>query len=138
LNVYLDTSVVLRVLLGQPARLSRWGGWQRGYSSEILGVEARRAVDRLRLESSLDDRAVAALQQEIGSLEAAIAVVEVDSMVLRRAGLPMPTVVKTLDAIHLATALLLVERHGVDLVFATHDLQQATAAQALGFRCIGC
>ncbi len=57
--------------------------------------------------------------------------------VLRRALLPMGTVVRTLDALHLASALLLRERQGFDLTFATHDRQQAAAAQALGFECIG-
>jgi hypothetical protein len=49
----------------------------------------------------------------------------------------MGTVVKTLDALHVATALLLSERRGLDLTFATHDAQQATAARALGFACVG-
>jgi uncharacterized protein len=57
--------------------------------------------------------------------------------ILRRAALPMPTVVKTLDAIHLASALLFQERTGDSLTFATHDLQQATCARALGFKIIG-
>ena len=56
---------------------------------------------------------------------------------LQRAALPMPTVVKTLDGIHLATALLLRERRNISLTFATHDDQQATAARALGFDFVG-
>ena len=50
---------------------------------------------------------------------------------------PMPTVVKTLEAIHLASALLFEERHEVGLVFGTHDRSQATAARALGFDVVG-
>jgi hypothetical protein len=46
-------------------------------------------------------------------------------------------VVKSLDALHLASAMLLRERLRVTLVFATHDPQQARAARALGFDCIG-
>ena len=57
--------------------------------------------------------------------------------VLQRAQLPMATVVKTLDAIHLASALLLRERRSVTAVFATHDPQQARGARALGFECVG-
>jgi hypothetical protein len=49
----------------------------------------------------------------------------------------MATVVKTLDALHLASAMLLRERHGLTLVFATHDPQQARAARGLGFECVG-
>jgi hypothetical protein len=45
----------------------------------------------------------------------------------------MPTIVKTLDAIHLASAIVIRERRGIELLFATHDTQQAIAARALGF-----
>jgi hypothetical protein len=51
--------------------------------------------------------------------------------------LPLATVVKTLDAIHLASPMLLGERRGVELSFATHDRQQARAARAVGVDCIG-
>jgi hypothetical protein len=49
----------------------------------------------------------------------------------------MVTVVKSLDALHLASAMLLRERLRIALVFATHDPQQARAARTLGFDCIG-
>jgi hypothetical protein len=48
----------------------------------------------------------------------------------------MPTIVKTLDAFHLTTAVALRQRRAIDLLFATHDYQQATAARALGFTCL--
>jgi hypothetical protein len=57
--------------------------------------------------------------------------------VLDRAGSSFPLPVKTLDAIHLATALQLRERRYQELVFATHDRQQGRAAAALGFEVIG-
>lgn len=135
--VYLDTSTVLRVVLAQGERLPGFGRWERAYSSELLGLEMRRVLDRLRLESALDDLGLAAAQQETAKLERAINRMRLDRAVLRRAAMPMPTVVKTLDALHLATALLLQERRGLDLVFATHDAQQAVAARALGFEAIG-
>ena len=45
----------------------------------------------------------------------------------------MPTAVKTLDAIHLASALLLAEQRESDVMFGTYDRRQGTAARALGF-----
>ena len=66
-----------------------------------------------------------------------IGLISLTRTVLRRAALPMPTVVKILDAVHLASALLFQERRGDGLIFATHDLQQATGARALGFEVIG-
>jgi predicted nucleic acid-binding protein len=136
-TVYLDTSTVLRILLRQPKPLAIWARWDRAYASELLHVEACRVIDRLRLEGALDDEGVADVRQELGRVESAIAAVALSRPVLERAALPMATVVKTLDAIHLASAMLLRERRGVELSFATHDPQQARAARALGFDCIG-
>ncbi len=134
--VYLDTSVILRPLLGQKHPLN-WSDLKMAYSSEILGLEARRVIDRLRLESALDDVGVMEAHRELDRIERYIGTVAVTRGLLRRAALPMPTVVKTLDAIHLTSALMLQETLSTRLAFATHDLQQATAAYALGFRVIG-
>ncbi len=50
----------------------------------------------------------------------------------------MATPVRTLDAIHLVTALMVRERTAdMELVFATHDERQASAAEALGFAVVG-
>ena len=137
MTVYLDTSTVLRILLRQPKPLAIWAEWDRAYASELLHVEACRVIDRLRLEGALDDQGVADARQQLGRIESAIASVALSRPVLQRAALPMATVVKTLDAIHLASAMLLRERRGIELSFATHDPQQARAARALGFDCIG-
>jgi predicted nucleic acid-binding protein len=136
-RVYLDASAVLRVLLRQAKALTTWGRWDAAYSSELLGLEARRVLDRLRLAAALDDHGVADAHRGLARIERAIGAVPVTRPVLQRAGLPMPTAVKTLDAIHLASALLLRERRVPSLVFVTHDPQQARAARALGFECLG-
>ena len=49
----------------------------------------------------------------------------------------MPTELGTLDALHLATAVLWRQMSGVDLVMATHDLALGMAAQAHGFPVVG-
>ena len=133
---YLDTSVILRPLLGQRNILS-WKNWESVFSSDLLGLEARRVFDRLRLEAALDDLGVAKAHQELARIEQFIGRVPLTRNLLRRATLPMPTIVKTLDAIHLTSALVLQESGRGAVVFATHDLQQATAARALGFEVAG-
>ena len=137
MNVYLDASAVLRVLLRQAKPFAAWGRWDAAYSSELLGVEARRVIDRLRVQAALDDRGLAVAHGALAQIERTIGGIPVTRPVLQRAGLPMPTVVRTLDAIHLASALLLRERRLPSLVFVTHDPQQARAARALGFDCLG-
>ena len=49
----------------------------------------------------------------------------------------MPTELGTLDAIHLATALLWREMTGEDLTMATHDGALAIAAEAHGLPVVG-
>ena len=133
--VYLDTSVVLRPLLDQPKRLSFWGEWEAAYSSELMGVECRRVIDRLRLESIFDDREVAEAIERLIQIEKAIKRIRLNKSIIRAASQTMPTIVKTLDAFHLTSAIAVRERRSLELLFATHDNQQATAARALGFTC---
>lgn len=137
MNVYLDTSTVLRVLFRQPERLAIWGRWERAYSSELLHVEACRAIDRLRLEGAVTDDDVAEARVQLAKIESSISEITLSRPVLHRAALPMATAVKTLDALHLASAMLYRERRQIELAFATHDPQQARAARALGFECVG-
>ena len=137
MTVYLDTSTVLRVVLGQAKPLAIWGKWDEACASELLGVEARRALDRLRLEGALDDDQVGAFHAALARIERTVDGIRLTRLVLARAALPMATPVKTLDALHLASALLWRERRGPDLIFATHDPQQARAARGLGFDCVG-
>ena len=49
----------------------------------------------------------------------------------------MPTALRTLDAIHVASALMFRENKGCVVTFATHDLQQSLAARSFGFPVIG-
>ena len=131
--VYLDSGVVLRPLLGQPCRLQAWGKWTAAYSSELVGLECRRAIDRLRLEGLYDDERVARATGELIRIERTIKRIRLSRSILQGASRTMPTVVKTLDAIHLSIAIALRDRRRIELLFATHDTQQATAARALGF-----
>jgi hypothetical protein len=136
MTVYLDSSVVLRPLLNQPRQLESWGKWTQAYSSELLGVECRRAIDRLRLEGLFDDGQVAEAMEQLGRIERTIKRIRLGKSIIQASSQTMPTIVKTLDAVHLASAVAIRNRRGIELLFATHDSQQATAAKALGFTCI--
>ena len=134
--VYLDTSVVLRPLLDQSRKLSSWGEWEDAYSSELMGVECRRVIDRLRLESIFHDKEVAQAIERLIQIEKTIKRIRLNKSIIHAASKTMPTIVKTLDAFHLTSAIAVRERRGVELLFATHDTRQATAARALGFTCL--
>src|SRR5262249_54556605 len=134
--LYLDTSVVLRPLLDQPKKLSTWGQWDAAYSSELMNVECRRVIDRLRLEAAFDDKGVAEAIEQLTRIQRTMRQIRLTRSIIHAASQTMPTIVKTLDALHLASAIAIRERRNIDLMFATHDSQQATAARALSFTCI--
>jgi predicted nucleic acid-binding protein len=129
---------MLRMALGQPDALKAWPQIQRGVSSALTAAECLRTLDRLRIRKGLADSEVAARRAAILLLVSSLdEVVEIDAAVLDRAAQPMPTQLPTLDAIHLATALLWKEMTQSDLVMATHDRSLALGAQAHGLRVVG-
>ncbi len=134
---YIDASVLLRVALGQPDALPEWRQIDRGVTSALAMTECLRTLDRLRLRAKLADAEVAARRATVLALIASLEVVEIDSVVLDRAAQPMPTELGTLDAIHLATALLWKDLARADLTMATHDTALALGAQAHGLRVVG-
>jgi predicted nucleic acid-binding protein len=134
---YIDASVLLRVALGQPGKLAEWSRIRQGVSSALLTTESLRTLDRLRVRAALADAEIAKRRATILRLVASLELVEIDAIVLDRAAQPMPTELGTLDAIHLATALLWREMTGGALVMATHDTALALGAEAYGLPVVG-
>lgn len=134
---YLDSSVLLRVILGQRDALKEWGRVTQGIASALAEVECLRTLDRLRLTEGYTDEVIAARRAAVYRLMEAMEVVEITHTVLSRASQPLPTALGTLDAIHLATAMMWKERTAKDLAMATHDAALAVAAKASGLRVVG-
>jgi predicted nucleic acid-binding protein len=134
---YVDASVLLRVALRQSDALPEWRDIQQGVSSALIMTESLRTLDRLRLRAKLSDEDVASRRATILQLIASLELVEIDTAVLDRAAQPMPTELGTLDAIHLATALLWKEMTHVPLRMATHDGALGLAAKAHGLPVVG-
>jgi predicted nucleic acid-binding protein len=134
---YVDSSVLLRMALGQPNALAEWRQIDRGVSSALISTESLRTLDRLRVRAALPDTEVAKRRATILNLIGSLELVEIDATVLDRAAQPMPTELGTLDAIHLASALLWKDATGIDPVMATHDGALGLAAQAHGLKVVG-
>lgn len=132
MNVYIDSSVLLRITLGEPDALRAWSRIVSPTSSELIRIETRRTIDRARIERRLDDADVSPLRSDLLSTIEAFALVPLSDAVRTRAAEPFPTLVGTLDAIHLSSALLAREQVR-DVVFATHDRGLEMAARSLGF-----
>jgi predicted nucleic acid-binding protein len=134
---YLDSLVVLRVVLGQRGSLREWKAVETGVASALLEVECVRTLDRLRLLEGIAEGEIARRREVVYRIVEALTVIEPTRPVLARAAQPLPVALGTLDAIHLATALLWRERSDTELVMATHDAALGLAARAVGFRVIG-
>ncbi len=138
MRAYLDSSVILRVVLGQPDRLAEWPKIASGVASRLVEVECLRTLDRLRLTNArIGDEDLAMRRAAVFRVLEALQIVEVSPAILSRAAQPMPSPLGPLDAIHLASAQLWRSSYGPDLVVATHDRALAIAAIGDGFRVVG-
>lgn len=121
--IYLDTSVALAHLLAEdrqpPASL-----WQEELvSSRLLQYE---------LWTRLNARGLAQSHREAATdLESRISYLELVPPVLERALEPFPLPVRTLDALHLASALFL-QKRSQQLQLATYDDRLLRAATEVG------
>lgn len=137
---YLDSSVLLRIVLREPDRLAEWEQITVPITSALTRVEMARTMDRSAVLQTADEAELAEKQSEIADLLRRIDVIALDDSVLDESARPLPVVLGTLDAIHLASALLYRASQPQEedpIVLATHDKQLATAARALNFEVIG-
>ncbi len=130
MKVYVDSSVVLRWLLQQPGAIQNWGGWELAVTSELTRVETRRSLDRFRLQGKLSGEDAARTLVSFRLATEGFKQIRIQPAILERAASPLSTVLGTLDAIHLATALAWIEESGDTLTFLTHDRELAIAATA--------
>jgi predicted nucleic acid-binding protein len=118
---YVDASALVKLVVEEPgsdAMLRWYVESERIVTSRVGVVETSRATRRRQLEP-----------QRLRQVIASIAVIEFDAVIGDRAAALPPSTMKTLDAIHVATALEL----GSTLdAFVTYDERLAEAARAAG------
>ena len=134
---YIDTSALLRIVLREPGALDDLRSYDGLVSSELIGVESARTIDRLRMQGTLSMDEAAERAAAVNEWLEAIDLVLLRPPVLSRASEPMPMPIGSLDAIHLATALIWRDRIGPLPELATHDGVLGTAARAFGFEVRG-
>jgi predicted nucleic acid-binding protein len=125
-TVYLDTSVLGRVLLDEPdtpAIRRELGRFERHISSALLSVE----LHRLGLRENMLTYAAELLSGQV--------LIPLDEEILTAAETIAPPTVATLDAIHLATAVSLSNAGKLDALM-TYDKQLAIGAREHGLEVI--
>ena len=127
---YLDSSAIVKLVVEEPESRALRRHLRRRHplvTSALARTEVLRALVLEGAEGLARGRAV------LARLE----LIRVSDRVLSAAGGMLPPELRSLDAIHLASALLWKDAAGVEPVMATHDAALALAAQAHGFPVIG-
>lgn len=122
--IYLDTSVALAHLLAedlQPAA-ALWS--ETIVASRLLEYELWTRIHARGL--------LASHGEAVRALLARIALIELAQPVLERALTPFPVAIRTLDALHLASADFM-RRQGQDVAIASYDERTLEAARRLKF-----
>lgn len=138
MTIYVDSSVVVRIVTRQPATLAALDPLGEAIASTLIEVEVPRAIDFLRHAGKLSDEEAAIAAADARALLRGFDLLEIDAAVRLRAAGPLAMPLRSLDAIHLASALRWQEHHpDEELTFATHDERLARAAQAHGLGVVG-
>ena len=138
MSVYVDSSVLVRLVARQPRALTNLGGLGQPVASTLIEVEVPRALELLRHAAKLTDNDAATAAADARALLRRFALIEMDAPLRLRAAGPLGAPLRSLDAVHLASALRWRDQHPDEpLTFATHDERLARAAQANGLTVIG-
>jgi predicted nucleic acid-binding protein len=140
LIVYLDTSVILRIVLKEPNQLGSWNEISHGVTSELSTAECHRVLYRLHASGRLSDSAFQLALNYSDQILLRLTIVNVTAELIQTAAGPLPGALGTLDALHLVSAMNFRERLADDeppLFFGTHDRALAVAARLSKFNVLG-
>ncbi|HEX6589815.1 MAG TPA: type II toxin-antitoxin system VapC family toxin [Longimicrobiales bacterium] len=122
--IYVDTSVVLAQLFAED-RIPPAALWRESLvSSRLLEYELWTRMRARRVPA----QGVDAARDLLGR----IALLDLSRELVARVIEPFPAPLRTLDALHLASAHFLAGQ-GIDVRIATYDERMVTAAKAMGF-----
>jgi len=117
--------------------LPQWNLIDRIISSVLLRIECARTIERLRMVNKAAADRLLEYRVITAALTDKAELVAIDESILELAEGEFSAALKSLDAIHLASAIWWRNRHHLDLAFATHDRTLARAARAAGFEVLG-
>ena len=137
MTAYVDTSVLLRLVLREAGALEELRSYDGLVSSELIAVESARTIDRLRSHGALSTEEAAVRARAVSEWLEAVDLVLLRPPVLSIASEPLHVPLGTLDALHLATALIWRDRIGPLPIVATHDTALGMAARTFGFEVRG-
>lgn len=131
---YLDSSVLISIAFQEPGHLTRIESFGSLISSRILMAECLRTLLRLQHAQYISEDEFVQKSEFFQKAFRSITLIDVSKSILDRSMQSFGIHVKTLDAIHLSSALLWRESKKEEVSFLTHDDKQSKAARVLGFQ----
>ncbi|HDQ13806.1 MAG TPA: PIN domain-containing protein [Sediminispirochaeta sp.] len=131
---YVDTSVLLRHILLGDSSIKHLLACERIISSELLEIESRRVIHRYRIDGEIDDEGFVKANTRLNEILSGISLLALSSAVKKRAMGAFPVHVKTLDALHIASALVYTDTSPEQTVLIfSYETGLNRCAYALGF-----
>jgi predicted nucleic acid-binding protein len=125
--LYLDASALVKLVITEPESAAL----RMFISGDPLLISSRIGAVELRRVAARQDEQPA--EPQVDAVLANMLVVEVDELVAASAGTVAPTYLRTLDAIHLASAVTLAPELDA---FVTYNARLADAARAAGLNVV--
>lgn len=137
-SVYLDTSAYLSVLLHESPwlRVQNHLKGKSYYTSSILFLEAHRCLIRCSREKLLSGEEFTILFKRLNEDQNLFVIKDVTLDLCFDYTFPAVSLPKSLDVIHIRTALWFQETENLKLEFVTCDETQALSAKELGLKTI--
>jgi len=130
---YLDSSVLLRYILLGDEGIKQVFDNDLVISSELLNIECRRVIHRYRLQGNLDDDGFVEALKRLEQVLEGVSLLQLSEKVKKRSSETFPVVIKTLDALHLSSALIFQTAKPDETVsIFSYDKGMNRCARALG------
>ena len=131
---YLYSSVLLRHILLGDSGIEHVFAVGQVISSELLEIECHRVLHCYRLQNKLDDDGFIEASNRLEQVLKAVSILLLSSKIKQRATEAFPVTVRTLDALHISSALVFQEaRPEESLLIFSYDNGMNRCAKSLGF-----
>lgn len=137
--IYLDTSVFLKLFLNEKGsdKARKLVKENSLLCSAIIASECFSALSRRKQNREMDDKTFDQLVNRVKKDLPYIELVKLTDEVLRKTeDVVLRSPARTLDAIHIASALLFRDLTGIELSFVTSDKKQEEAAKRAGLKTV--
>jgi hypothetical protein len=129
---YIDSSAVLDFILEGSTGLDQTWSLEKTFSSDLLAIECRRAILREKMQGTLDDGGILDAFDRFSQVLARTELIALTKPIQQRASEAFPLHTKTLDALHLASALAVKVELEEEVVVFSLDQDMNRCAKVLG------